>query len=531
MDALNSADMLLLEAFRFDRRSRALFHLNSGAQIPLGSRALGVLGVLVERAGDLIPKDEIMEAVWPETAVEDANLTVHISTLRRILDAGRLDGSCIQTISGRGYRFIGGVIQKDTNGRSGVETLRQRSARTAPRLSMVVLPIKNLSNDPTQEYFADAMTEDLTTDLSRIAGSFVISCNTAFTYKSRRVSAKQIGTELGIRYVLEGSVRRSGTLVRINAQLIDAETDSHVWAERFERHTSDLFALQEEITRRIAVSLDLELIAAEVARPTEHPDALDFILRGRAGMMIPASRESRTKAIGLFEQALALEPGSVAAQSYLAIALTARVLDNMTDMAACDTRRAENLAEQSLAASPRSALAHLAKANVLRAQHRYEDAISEYETVIAFNRNSASAYDRIGQCKLFTGSTAEVISLAEYAIRLSPRAPTIGLCYLRIGQVHLVESRTGEALIWLEKARGAMPAHPGIRAYLASAYALSGDTGRAATELAEACRLSADNRYSSSARFWATGYYAMPKARALFEPTYVRGLNLAGMPE
>jgi hypothetical protein len=137
-----------------------------------------------------------MEAVWPETAVEDANLTVHISTLRRILDAGRLDGSCIQTISGRGYRFIGGVIQKDTNGRSGVETLRQRSARTAPRLSMVVLPIKNLSNDPTQEYFADAMTEDLTTDLSRIAGSFVISCNTAFTYKSRRVSAKQIGTEL-----------------------------------------------------------------------------------------------------------------------------------------------------------------------------------------------------------------------------------------------------------------------------------------------------------------------------------------------
>src|SRR5262245_33487938 len=239
MDALNSANVVLLGSFRFDQRSGALFDLNSGAHIPIGSRALGVLAVLVKHAGDLVPKDEIMNAVWPETVVEDANLTVHISALRRVLDTERSEGSCIQTVSGRGYRFVGGVTQNNLNARSDIERLAQRSARTPSRLSIVVLPFANFSRDPEQEYFADAITDSLTTDLSRLAGSIVISCNTAFTYKGRRVSAKQIGAELSVRCVLEGSVQRSGKLVRINAQLIDAESDSHLWAERFERDTSD----------------------------------------------------------------------------------------------------------------------------------------------------------------------------------------------------------------------------------------------------------------------------------------------------
>ncbi len=152
----------------------------------------------------------------------------------------------------------------------------------APRLSIVVLPFVNLSNDPEQQYFADGVTEDLTTDLSRIAGMFVISRNTAFTYKDKPVDAKQIGRELGVRYVLEGSVQRSGKQVRVNAQLIDAETDAQLWAERFERDTGDLFALQNEITSRIAVALNLELLSAEAARPTANPGALDYFFRGRA---------------------------------------------------------------------------------------------------------------------------------------------------------------------------------------------------------------------------------------------------------
>jgi TolB-like protein len=152
----------------------------------------------------------------------------------------------------------------------------------APRLSIVVLPFTNLNNDPDQQYFPDGITEDLTTDLSRIANMFVISRNTAFTYQGKRVDTKQIGRELGVRYVLEGSVQRSVNHVRVNAQLINAETDAHLWAERFDGDTNDLFALQEEITSRIAIALGVELTGAEAARPTEHPDALDYLLRGYA---------------------------------------------------------------------------------------------------------------------------------------------------------------------------------------------------------------------------------------------------------
>jgi TolB-like protein len=214
----------------------------------------------------------------------------------------------------------------------------------APRLSIVVLPINNLTSDPEQEYFADAITDSLTTDLLRIAGSFVIARNTAFTYRGKSIGARQIGAELGVRYVLEGSVQRSGKQIRVNAQLIDAESEAHLWAERFDRDGSDLFALQDEITQRVAVTLNIELVGAEAARPTGHPEALDYILRGRAATMTPASRENRTAAIGLFERALALDPRSVAAQSYLATALSARVLDHLTDTAATDIERADGLA-------------------------------------------------------------------------------------------------------------------------------------------------------------------------------------------
>jgi adenylate cyclase len=402
----------------------------------------------------------------------------------------------------------------------------------APRLSIVVLPFANMSSDPEQGYFADGLTEDLTTDLSRIADMLVISRNSAFTYKDKVLNAKQIGRELSVRYVLEGSVRRSGNRVRVNAQLIDAETDVHVWAERFDGDTGDLFAVQDEITSRIAVTLDLELVGAEAARPTDHPDALDYILRGRAARLKPPSRENRAEAIGLFERALTLDPQSVEAQSRLATALAARVLDNMTDMAAADILRAERLAGQALAASPRNPLAHYAKGQVLRAQGRPAEAIPEYETALASDHNWVNAYGALGYCKLYSGLIDGVIPLVEQAIRLSPRDPEIGNCYFRIGQVHMVQSRTDEAIVWLEKARSANPRHPQFHAYLASAYALKGDTERAADELVEAQTLSGDDRYSSIARLRSAAVYlGVPEALALFENTFFAGLRKAGMPE
>jgi TolB-like protein/Tfp pilus assembly protein PilF len=404
-------------------------------------------------------------------------------------------------------------------------------AAEAPRLSIVVLPFANLSSDPEQQYFADGITEDLTTDLSRIAGMFVISRNTAFTYRNKPIDTKQIGRELGVRYVLEGSVRRSSNQLRVNAQLIDAVTDAHLWAERFDRDIADLFALQDAITSRIAIALNLELVFAEAARATDHPDALDYILRGRAALSTPPSRDSYVEAIGLFECALALDPRSVDAQSWLASALADRVLSGMYDSAAADIARAEGLIEQALAASPGLPQAHFAKAQLLRAQGRPEEAIPEYEMVIGSNRNWVFAIFGLAQCKLLTGTIEEAIPLYEQAVRLSPRDPYIAHWYSEGGSAHLLESRTDEAIFWFEKARGASPRFAFVHIRLAAAYGLKGWTERAATELAEARRLASDDRYPSIARLRTRRYRGVPKIRALEEATYFAGLRKAGMPE
>jgi tetratricopeptide (TPR) repeat protein len=338
--------------------------------------------------------------------------------------------------------------------------------------------------------------------------------------------------------VLEGSVQRSGSQVRVTAQLIDAETNAHLWAERFDRDIGDLFALQNEITGRIAVALNLELISREAVRPTDNPDAMDYILRARAVYLKPFSRASHAEVVGLLERALVLDPRSLAAQSMLAGTFAGRVMDDMTDTPAADLQRAQELVAQALASSPYYASAHFAKGQLLRALGRPGEAIPEYEMVIALNRNAATAYARIGWCKVMTGSIDEAIPLVERAIRLSPRDPALGLHYLYIGLAHLLQSRTDEAILWLEKARSAFPAFLNIRAVLAAAYALKGETERAAAELSEARRLSADNRFSDLAHLKAagapqsaSGYWGVPKVRALFEATYFAGLRKDGMPE
>jgi TolB-like protein/class 3 adenylate cyclase/Flp pilus assembly protein TadD len=400
-----------------------------------------------------------------------------------------------------------------------------------PRLSIVVLPFANLSDDREQQYFADGITENLTINLSRIENMFVISRNTAFTYRNKPIDTKQIGRELGVRYVLEGSVRRSGGQIRINAQLIDAATDAHLWAERFDRDMDDLFALQNEITSRIANALGVELIAVEAARPTEHPDALDYILRGRAARLRPSSRDVYAEAISLFEDALALDPQSVEAQSRLAGSLVTRVFEGMADSPAADLARAERLVDRALAASPRYALARHVKGHVLRAQNRWREAIPEYETALALNPNLVQALHGLAQCKLLAGSVEQVVALEEEVIRLSPRDPAIGWRYMTIGTVHMLQSRIDEAIVWLEKARSDIPVAPVVRSRLAAAYALTGKTERAASELAEARKLNSDDRYSSLSRLKAVANFGVPEVRALYEATYFAGLRKAGMPE
>jgi TolB-like protein/Tfp pilus assembly protein PilF len=401
----------------------------------------------------------------------------------------------------------------------------------APRLSIVVLPFVNLSNDPEQGYFADGITEDLTTDLSRIANLLVISRNTAFAYRNKPVDTKQIGRELGVRYVLEGSVRRSGSRVRIAAQLIDAESDVHLWAERFDCDTADLFALQDEVTSHIASALNLELIEREAARPTEHPDTLDYILRGRAALWKPGTCENYEDAITLFEKALALDPRSVDAQSWLISALTWRMLDGITDTADADIARAEGLVRQALATSPRSPVAHFAKGQLLRAQRRPAEAIPEYEIALAYNRNWVDAFAAIGRCKILIGRIDEALQDLGHAIRLSPRDPFVGYWYLRMGEAHLLQSRTDEAIHWLKKARNVNPVLALFRAYLASAYALKGNIQHARAELAEARRLDGAGCCTSIASLKTIEDFGVQATRTAYEITLFAGLRKAGMPE
>jgi TolB-like protein/DNA-binding winged helix-turn-helix (wHTH) protein len=596
MHALAPIDILLFEGFCLDRRAGGLFRQDeSGVSVPVivGSRALDVLCVLIGGRGDVVSKNEIMASAWPGTVVEDNNLAVQISALRRVLDHGRSGGSCIQTVPGRGYRFVvpvrrvervasptsapltgngsdGPIAARELLQRPGPEqtgrklsapTLRARvpiwggalvaligalaligaivagklppwSGNTppAPRFSIVVLPFNDLSHDRNQQYFADGITEDLTTDLSRIASSFVISRNTAFTYKDKPTNAKQIGRELGVRYVLEGSVQRSGTQVRVAAQLIDADTNAHLWAERFDGDTGDLFALQNEITGRIARSLDVALVKAEAARPTANPDAVDYMFRARAAAFgAPPTADRSLEVIGLYERALTLDPGSAEIRSRLAFAVVGRVHMQMSNNRTADIARAEGLLGP---VPPNTAVAHWAKGQVLRAQDRIAEAISEYEAAIAIDRNLPGAYVNLAMSKLIAGSIEETIPLIEQAMRLSPRDPDPGYWYDWIGMTHLLLSRTDEAIVWLEKARSASPARPFTHARLAAAYGIKGEAKRAAAELAEARRLSGDpGTYSSIAHARANRNAMAPKTRALFEATYDVGLRKAGMAE
>jgi TolB-like protein len=412
-------------------------------------------------------------------------------------------------------------------------------AGPAPRLSIVVLPFTDLGDDRDSRDLANGLTEDLTTDLSLVPDFRVTSRHTAFTYGDKLVGTKRMGRELSVRYVLDGSVQRSGNELHINAQLIDAETDTQLWAERFDRARADLPALQNEITNRIAVALNAAMLITEASRSNDHPDALGHIIQARAIWWKPRKRDNYAKAIGLLEHALVLDPSSIEAQAQLGQALVSRIIDEMTVSPAVDIERAKSLIEGVLAATPWDPEARFGKAQLRRLEGRCDEAIPEYQMAIVLYRHMVPAYRNLGNCKLFTGSIEEAILLEEQAIRMSLRGgPMVGYMYWRIGTAYLLLSHVDRAMMWFEKKSpnndGKYPGSQGspvIHAYLASGYALKGEVDRAAAELAEARRLSGDDRYSSIARLKAAGYWGVPKVRALFEATYFAGLHKAGMPE
>ena len=405
---------------------------------------------------------------------------------------------------------------------------------TVPRLSIVVLPLENLSHDPDQDYFADAITEDLTTDLSRIAGSFVIARNTAFTYKGKSVDVRQLGRDLGVRYVLEGSVRRVGGQVQVNVQLIDADTGAHVWADRFETDIRNLADAQSEITGRLARTLNLQLVQA-VGRRLEQeraadPDARDLAMRGSATFQRAPGVANRKEAQRDFEHALAIDPNLVEAKIGLATVLVVNLSDGGSEAPQADEARAEALLTDALRQDPNRSQLHGVIALLRRLQNRLPESRSEWERAIALDPNNAIAYGQLGVTLLYLGEPAATIPLEEKRIRLNPSDPNIAVAYWSMGLAYLLQNKPQQAIQWLTRARAANPRLYYYCLDLAAAMALVNDLDGARAALAEALRLRPDISSIKRQRArWA--YTNNPAYRALAEKTVDAGLRLAGMPE
>jgi len=319
-----TADNFLFEDFRLDPQGDGLSRRDKrGVFVPvsIGPRALDVLAVLVARAGTLVLKEELIAAVWGRTVVENANLTVQISVLRRILDEGRTEGNCIQTVAARGCRFVVPVTRVERPARVPAAG----AATVSPRLALVVLPFANLSDDSTRGHFADGITDDLTTDLSWTPEFFVISRSTAFAYRGKSVDARQMGRELGVDYVVEGSLRVTSSQLQVNAQLIDAESGVHVWADRFETDGDDMAAVEGEITGRLLWDLRRNMFAAASRRAARDSrfdgDAKTIAMRGWSVFHRPRSAANMQQALQLWERALDIDPGSMSAKIGIALGL------------------------------------------------------------------------------------------------------------------------------------------------------------------------------------------------------------------
>ena len=407
-------------------------------------------------------------------------------------------------------------------------------AKAAPRLSIVVLPFASLSNDPEQEYFADGITDDLTTDLSHISDSFVIARTTAFTYKGKPVDVKQIGRELGVRYVLEGSVRRAGDQVQVNVQLIDAETGAHIWADRFDTNRANLAKAQDNIVGRLARTLRLEIVEAaarriERGRPA-NPDAGDYVMRGWAWYWRPVTLTTLQEAQGAFERALEIEPQSIEAKIGLATALSEGVANGLSRSRERDQARSEKLLIEVFEYGTNNSRAYFAQGRLRRLQNRLTESRIELEKAIALDRNDAGSILQLGITLLFLGQPEAALPQLERALQLNPGASgSVFYFYYWLGQCQLLLGHADEAIDLLKKSRAANPRMWWIHLMLAAALGFKGDVDEASAVLAESLKLKPEIRSMAQLRANYPAFHHDPQYVALRERTMEAGLRRAGL--
>jgi TolB-like protein len=445
--------------------------------VRLGSRALEILIALVEHPGEVVGKDELMARAWPSTFVEGGNLKFQISALRRALGGGN---RYLVNVPGRGYSFVAPVTREQRPeavapvGAADAMTVSARPVAQKP--SIAVLPFANMSGDADQEYFVDGMVEEIITALSRIRWLFVLARNSSFSYKGQSPDVKQVGRELGVRYVLEGSVRKGGNRVRITGQLIDAVSGAHLWADRFDGLIEDVFELQDKVASNVAGVIEPALQAAETARsagrPTNDLTAYDLYLRAYA--MVMSSAAHVPEALCLLEQAIARDPRYGPALAWAAFCCQRLRLDGRSEDRGADRLNGADFAWRALevAGDDPGVLVNAAYALA----HFGEDIgamMALVERALRLNPNHARGWNISGTLRLWAGQPDIAIEHVEAALRLSPRA-RVGPSVHVIGAAHFFNRRFNEAVPKLLLAIPEDPSFPQPYRYLAACYAQMG---------------------------------------------------------
>jgi adenylate cyclase len=493
--------------------------------IDLRPKAFEVLRHLAENAGRLVPKDELYQAVWPNIAVTDDSLVQCIRELRDRLgdDKHRL----IKTVSRRGYLLDAPPADRET---SPAVPTGPPGPRLPDKPSIAVLPFTNLSDDAEQEYFADGIVDDIITELSRFSELFVIARNSSFQYKGRAIDVREVARDLGVRYVLEGSVRRGGERIRIAAQLIDALTGAHRWAERYDRELRDIFGVQDEVVRTIAAILAAHVKKAETERTlTKLPStwqAYDYYLKAVdsfASYMSSFSTEDLYETRRLLERSLSIDPNH--ARSYAVLAnthATAWITPLDEDFLKDDVReRAFAFARKAVQLDPNLPQAHACLGLVLNFKHKHEAAIAEFEKAIALNPNFSDF--RFGLALVYAGNPRRAVEVLRAYMRLDPFYAPLSSGYL--GFAHYMLKQYSEALPVLQEHITRAPKHRSGHVWLAATHAQLSQFEEARAAAAEVLRLQPD--YTIDGTQTKIGKFKYGRDEAHF----LEGLRKAGLPE
>jgi len=506
-----------------------------GDQISLGPQVFDLLVYLLQNRERVVSKDDLFAAVWNGRIVSESTLTTHINAVRKAIgDTG--EAQClIRTVPRKGFRFVGEVREEQlkSQGSSKPDPVGSNQSKAASlsalpdKPSIAVLPFQNLSGDPEQEYFADGVVEDIITALSRMRWLFVIARNSSFTYKGRAVDVRQVGRELGVRYVLEGSLRKATNRVRIAGQLIDTSSGAHLWAERFDGMLEDIFALQDQMTTSVlgAIAPALERVEIERARskPTESLDAYDYFLRGMA-IFYRRTRESTTEAIQQFSKAIEIDPEYAAAYGMAAQCYTWRKINDWVNDRPREAAEGARLARLAIELGKQDAVALARAAHSLTVlAGDVETGIECIERALTLNPNLAVAWHLSGALRMYCGDPELAIQHLAQAMRLSPLDPEAFRSQGVTALNHLFARRFDEASMWGEKALREMPSFlPGLTS-AAAGHALAGRADEA-DRIMQSLRQFAPAMRVSYIKDWVP---FRPQDRAILED----GLRKAGLPE